>query len=1393
MSQINKARGKYIDAFLISIILIISILFLLKEVEAFPKKTNPDLNLITINEPISVAIGDLNNDKLNDIAVSNFKSNNINIYFQQKNFTFPKFANLSFDVGNKPSSIVIGDLNNDSLNDVAVANSGSNNITIFYQNPNSFTSFNLITEDFPIKLDVGDLNNDSLDDIAVVNYNSNSLLIFHQKLDNTFNSIRDKKLNTGDKPCDIVISDLNNDKENDIAILNFYSNDIWIYYQPFDNESIKIETKSNPRAIAVNDLNNDTLNDIVITTDALNQTQLYFQNDTGIDKKSEIFFAISDEPFGLCIGDLANNELNEIAIATSSDNKISIFYQPFFKWQNSNITLTTDDNPRSIAIGDVNTDGYNDIVVANKGSNTISVFYQETLPPIANISSPKNNETFTDKELIYFDGKNSSNVEDFYLCFSWYSNISGFFGNTSQFYKKLDIGVHNITLFVDDKHGNNVSTSKVIKIIKAKNFPPIPIINLPLNHSIYNSTDEITFNCKSSYDLDNDTLKFFWYSNISGYLGNFSQFKSKLKYGEHNITLYVNDSHFNVSVWINIKILNSPPIPIINSPKDKDEFVVSEIISFDASSSYDPDNDILGFTWFSDKIGFLGFSKQFNSNLLPGKHVITLFVDDEHAHNVSRSIIILIKLIKSPEGDNVVKPDTDGTDSNTNVLIIFDSPLLAMKRWHTVDSVKEDYTMYVENKTKIEIPSYNNQNFTYIYNGILWFKIDVSPKKFTSIPSVSPDSKILGYTTDKNDVKINFYKDSADNYYVSSNKKANIVLEYSMGTNGSYFNLNIDENLTVNDMPNWVLKTPPDYVLEKGRWFIETHLPHLKNEKKLKKIVDNLTKYFSSFTCGEGDVPEPSGEYDIYQTIAINKIGACRHRSFAFFVTANVLGLPTRYVWNEVHAFVEVYIPKKGESSYNVENWKRIDLGGCGSSSVIPPSFEKIGTKISIIDVQKKAEIGKNFWVSGKVTDSNGNAIFNIPVEIYLNNTKLCKWKTNINGEFNITCNVPSNASLGINVVSAHVNSTILYERSSSLPFTIEIFDNAIPLIDVQKEVYKGNTFWIKGNIKGNLENISNYPFELYLNNSKTIRLGKWYSNKSSDFLIKLKVPNNINVGKYSIICKALEKDYYNSKWSNEKEILIFSTTNLTFEANETMKVTSFQTIRGYLYDFEKIPIKNEKIDFFLDNIYLGSVVTNEKGYFLFKFQVAEEFKNGKKIKVIFNGTKFFSPSNLSKNITIISFTEEIDLEVINITFSDQYPIEKNFIKIFAKIKNNGKTSARDILVSFYIDRKLIENITVTLINSTEIKKLVFGWRAIKGNHTIKIIVNENKKIKESNFKNNEMQIEIFVKEAKEEKEHSLLIYLIILALIILPLSLFVLFKKQIFRISADKKEIKKV
>lgn len=92
-----------------------------------------------------------------------------------------------------------------------------------------------------------------------------------------------------------------------------------------------------------------------------------------------------------------------------------------------------------------------------------------------------------------------------------------------------------------------------------------------------------------------------------------------------------------------------------------------------------------------------------------------------------------------------------------------------------------------------------------------------------------------------------------------------------------------------------------------------------------EELIFKLTDWFRAFN--PGDPPALKGS--IYRQLTLSQTGVCRHRSYAFFVTARALGVPTRYVTNQVHAFVEVLDP--------FGRWRRVDLGGEG---VAPESDE---------------------------------------------------------------------------------------------------------------------------------------------------------------------------------------------------------------------------------------------------------------------------------------------------------------------------------------------------------------------------------------------------------------------------------------------------------------------
>ena len=375
-----------------------------------------------------------------------------------------------------------------------------------------------------------------------------------------------------------------------------------------------------------------------------------------------------------------------------------------------------------------------------------------------------------------------------------------------------------------------------------------------------------------------------------------------------------------------------------------------------------------------------------------------------------------------PPGTN---PDTGATDGNVTIYEIFDPVLGSLKRWSSLNGLYYDsansnpYTMYNYDTTKTEIFPTNYEGYSQIFEGWIWMGITVTESSYTMIPSVSPDAEIIDYDSNATGVTIQFFKDGADNYYVQSNQEAIIDLRYRMGTNGSYFNREISDDLTLDDMPEEVIIpiTGESEVKQNVKEFLQYRHDNgtIANEPlywlwpengtpetNLALIIDNLTWYFSAFIEGDGDVPDPESPWDVYQSICINGIGACRHRSFGFFVTALALEAPTRYVSNEAHAFVEVYVPEDNET-FSTSHWMRINLGGTGGSNTLerpdeeeddgdtfnfdemdPDDIEDMtGVPVTIvIESYSPTEVDKGeiIRIQGYVEDENGTRLPNFPL-----------------------------------------------------------------------------------------------------------------------------------------------------------------------------------------------------------------------------------------------------------------------------------------------------------------------------------------------------------------------------------------------------------------------------
>jgi hypothetical protein len=195
--------------------------------------------------------------------------------------------------------------------------------------------------------------------------------------------------------------------------------------------------------------------------------------------------------------------------------------------------------------------------------------------------------------------------------------------------------------------------------------------------------------------------------------------------------------------------------------------------------------------------------------------------------------------------------------------------------------------------------------------------VDFSQGRTVPMPSVSPESRILSLRTEP-PASIRIQKDGADNFYATAEgplPAMQIRLTWLTDAPRLYFNAD-----QIPDAPSDALAADATELpagLERDAIEFARDDLHLRRGDPLPTVLSTLTGHFRSFT--EADQP-PEDTGNIYLDLARGKRGVCRHRTYAFMITALALGVPTRFVMNEAHAWAEVKMPEVG--------WMRIDLGG---------------------------------------------------------------------------------------------------------------------------------------------------------------------------------------------------------------------------------------------------------------------------------------------------------------------------------------------------------------------------------------------------------------------------------------------------------------------------------
>jgi hypothetical protein len=270
----------------------------------------------------------------------------------------------------------------------------------------------------------------------------------------------------------------------------------------------------------------------------------------------------------------------------------------------------------------------------------------------------------------------------------------------------------------------------------------------------------------------------------------------------------------------------------------------------------------------------------------------------------------------SPQVPSVFRPDRDTRRPN---MVRYDDPfspsVAPYKRLRAFDTVGLDYGLRVRDTTLVRVPV-GGQARVGEEEFYADMAVDFEAAATVLIPSVGPGTRILRlHTTPATPVEV--WRDGADNWYAkttgTNRQRVRLVMQLAIARAafGGTFT-----------MPSWEnLRPVPPLPPMAARAFskVEAALG-LSRSLSPMETVRRLVSYFRAFAPSEDP---PSGHRDIYLDLALSQKGVCRHRAFAFLVTALGLGIRARVVTNEAHAWVEV----EADGLF-----RRIDLGGAAGA-----------------------------------------------------------------------------------------------------------------------------------------------------------------------------------------------------------------------------------------------------------------------------------------------------------------------------------------------------------------------------------------------------------------------------------------------------------------------------
>lgn len=286
--------------------------------------------------PSDIAIGDLNDDTRLDVAVASASLNRIEIFLQNEIGLLPQIPDIVIPLAGNPAGIDIGDIDGDSKNDIAVCLESIDEIHFFYQSTSFTTGFTHSTYSSPKEIVIEDFDNDSEMDYVVLTQNLSAdyycTFVYYPSSDDYWPDRIELLNDSGFFNTSIMIAhDYNSDGYIDLVFGDSIEDKIAIFKNDHEStpRSWSLNETINTMVDGVSDIkfyqvDNSGPEDLVVTAKDANQVRIYYSDPQGFGSANLIKGGLNS-PSTSCMMDLNDDHILDLISVSEGDSLVESY------------------------------------------------------------------------------------------------------------------------------------------------------------------------------------------------------------------------------------------------------------------------------------------------------------------------------------------------------------------------------------------------------------------------------------------------------------------------------------------------------------------------------------------------------------------------------------------------------------------------------------------------------------------------------------------------------------------------------------------------------------------------------------------------------------------------------------------------------------------------------------------------------------------------------------------------------------------------------------------------------------------------------------------------------------------------------------------------------------